>query len=53
MGPLFSLLQLLSVALAGWIHRYQQAIIDPPDFDIRRERAPKQEHRRKNYDRAR
>ena len=24
-----------------------------PDFDIRRKRPPKQEHRRKNYDRAR
>ena len=28
MNTLFSPLQLLSVALAGWMNRYQQAVID-------------------------
>ena len=28
MSTLFSPLQLLSVALAGWMNRYQQAVID-------------------------
>ena len=28
MGTLFRPLQLLGVALAGWVNRYQQAVID-------------------------